>query len=351
VAGPAVNVRVEGQNATLLPRTPVTLTDAPEPNTGCPSNSASNAIEIATAGNWDRQPFITTILGETHDFSNNDYWNLWVFRGGAFKVGTGACDERLATGEELLVAFQVSGPAPDFSPTQYPLWVTGVPSTVKPGQSLPVSVHRAACETASCLPGEGHEVPAAGATVTAGGRTYTTGVDGVATVTFDTRGPVSVRAAQTNAIPSATASSCVTDGADGFCGYEIPTPPPGPGPAPAADITAPATTITGLRKRYKRGKGPRTLGATIDDGAGSGVGDVKLAITRVRDRKCAGFGNDKGRFRKIKCGRRLLFSVGPRNVVSFLLPARLGRGRYTFNVIADDKAGNRQEQFFTFRVK
>jgi hypothetical protein len=347
LAGPAVSLRVEGQQSTLLPRTPITLTDAPAPGNGCPADSAANAIEIGTQGNWDRQVFTQTILGEKHDFTNNDYWGIWVFRGGAYKVANGICTETLAAGEELLAAIQFSDPD-TFENKLFPLWLTGVPSDAKPGVPFAVTVNRTACETSSCVPGEGHREPAAGATVTAGAATATADANGVATLTVNQRGPISVRATQADRIPAATQSSCVSDGSDGYCGYQIPTGPSGPG-AGEPDTVKPTTAITGLRKRYKKGKGPRTLAAVITDAGG--IADVKLAITRTRKGKCAGFGNTKGRFRKLKCGRRLLFSVGAKTDVSFLLPKRLGKGRYVFDVVATDTAGNRSELSQGFRVK
>lgn len=343
----AVLVRVEGETATLLPRTPVTQTD--DPDTDCPADSAANALEIATEGNWDRQPFVQTILGETHDFSDNDYWNVWVFRGGAFKVGNGICDERLVTGEELLLSYQQADPM-TFANQIFPMWLADVPATVTAGTPFTVRVLRAACETDGCLPGEGHAEPAAGATVTAGGTTATAGADGVATLTLTASGPATLRATQAQRNPSATESTVVRDPG----GYEIPPEPtpPGPGGGPAPDTTKPAVAIKRLRKRY-RGRGPRRLRARLSDAGG--IADAQLALTRKRgrrgERRCAGFGERKGRLRKIRCGRRLLFSVGAQERVSFLLPRRLQRGRYRFDVVAVDAAGNRTAAHKRFRVR
>src|SRR6201987_1698984 len=84
-AGPVVKVRVEGESATLLPLTSVTL-ENPEPVSGCPADSANAAINLAVRGNWDhgeelgsKGDFTETILGETHDFSHeSDTWAIWI---------------------------------------------------------------------------------------------------------------------------------------------------------------------------------------------------------------------------------------------------------------------------------
>ena len=66
LAGPTVTIRVEGAAQTLLERTQVTLPDTPPPV--CAADTVGAAIEVGTAGNWDRQEFTSTILGESHTF-------------------------------------------------------------------------------------------------------------------------------------------------------------------------------------------------------------------------------------------------------------------------------------------
>ena len=66
-AAPTVTVRVEGANATLLGRTSVTLGTGAN-GSPCDADTAGAALDAATNGNWDRQEFVQTILGETHKF-------------------------------------------------------------------------------------------------------------------------------------------------------------------------------------------------------------------------------------------------------------------------------------------
>jgi hypothetical protein len=326
-AGPQVSVRVEGQQGTLLARTAVTL---PEGDARCEGDSAYQALDLATAGNWDRQEFAQTILGETHDFSDNDYWSFWAFRGGVYKVTTGICDERLAAGEELLAGHQVADSA--FAPTIFPLWIADLPSVVRPGEPFTVTVNRAACETTFCNPGEGHAEPAAGATVTAAGATVTADAQGRATLTLAERGEVALRATQDSALPSATERTCVSDGADGFCGYVV--------PPPAADRTPPVTRVLGIRDGRRLRTGPRALRAAVEE-AGA-IAAVRMSLTRKRAGRCTAFRGDSERFARVRCGRHPQFGVGTARDVSFLLPARLGPGRYVLTVLAEDAAGNRE---------
>jgi hypothetical protein len=342
-----VGVRVEGQNATLLPRTTVTPPNAPEPDTGCAADSAANALDTAVANNWDNQQFTTTILGETHAYPNPDYWGFWVFRGGRYVATTGICDETVAAGEELLAAYNVY----DSGVTIFPLWLTGVPATVAPGKPVTVKVFRTACETTDCLPGEGHAVAWAGATVTAAGASATTGADGTATLTPSQRGASAFRATAANSTPSASEPTCVTDGADGYCGTTAPDGTTQPTPAqntPAPTVAAgpdrdPATvTITGIEEGqvFARRKAPRELTASVESDP-SGLVGVKLALSRKAGGRCWTFSGRKERFRRARCGRHAYFTVGEANEVSYLLPKRLGRGRYVLDAISIDGKYNR----------
>src|SRR5215207_2668913 len=88
-AGPTVTVRVEGQQQTLLDETPVTLPDTGLDICGGTPNTVASALDVATGGDWDRQAFTSTILGESHTFAANDYWAQWRGTGGAYEFGSG----------------------------------------------------------------------------------------------------------------------------------------------------------------------------------------------------------------------------------------------------------------------
>jgi hypothetical protein len=90
-AGTTVTVRVEGLSKELLPPTSVKvptsgwITKGGTPTGKCPAASAAGALNVATKGHWGAtyssslgQAEIVSILGESHPFTSNDYWDFVV---------------------------------------------------------------------------------------------------------------------------------------------------------------------------------------------------------------------------------------------------------------------------------
>jgi hypothetical protein len=336
-AGPTVTVRVEGTSSTPLERTRVTLPDSPPPVASCPAHTAAAAIEVATAGNWDRQAFTQTILGELHDFSSNDYWAEWVNRGAGYKVGNGVCNDILNTGDEVLMVADVSGPPPDFLSTRVPLELQGVPAQAVQGSAITLSVVEARLSNKGAV-GDGVRTPVAGATVRAGSASATTGSDGRATLTLSERGTVGVRATRPGNAQTALEVIEVGDVASAS------SPP---------DRTAPTASIDGIRdgRRFTRRRAPRELSGTVTEDP-SGLWAVKIRLTRRLNGKCWYFSGSREQFVKRTCGKQYAFKVGDRAQWSYLLPARLPRGRYVLSTYAIDNAFNRgEEQRVVFRVR
>jgi hypothetical protein len=178
--------------------------------------------------------------------------------------------------------------------------------------------------------------------VTVGGQQFTTGSNGIANVTFAGSGPVSLRATMADHVPSATESTCLTNGSDGLCGS---VPPP--------DTAAPTAKITGIRngKTYSRRRAPRELTGTVTADA-SGLWAVKIRLTRRYKGTCWYFSGSKEQFLKRTCGKKYAFKVGDRADWSYLLPRRLPRGRYVLDTYAIDNAFNRgEESRLVFRVR
>jgi hypothetical protein len=352
-----VTVRVEGGTKTLVGQTLVTPSASVKVDktgsggTTCSGTSGGGALELATGGDWGGKAFsfggppsqaVEAIKGESYPFSQTA--RFWSFSVNNSPAPVGICDYTPKQGDEILL-YAGCGDATTACFADDPLDVSA-PVTVKPGVPFNVSVG----EYTSPFGKTPTKAPSAGAMVTGGAAAATTGATGVASVTVSARGPVILTATKGSKVRDEV-TVCSSDGADGYCGYAIPTPGPTVTPTPtvAPDVAPPAVSITGLRRKYKTGKGPRTLTASVTDDA-SGVADVKLSLVRTRGKKCAGFGDTKGKFRKITCGQRRLFSVGSDGAVSYLLPKQLGPGAYTFTVIGTDKAGNRFTAAQTFRV-
>jgi hypothetical protein len=335
-AGPTVTVRIEGEAQTLLERTQVTLPDTPPPVVGgCPANSVGAAIEIATAGNWNRGTFASEILDESHTFTHNDYWAEWVDRGGGYKFGNGICADTLVSGNDVVMVADVSDSS-TFGTTVNPMAVEGVPARVQRGAPFAVSVVDYRAPTGS--PGEGVRTPVAGARVTAGGVTATTGSDGRATLTLTTTGVATLKATKAGNAPSGRQFVTVTD-------EPVSALPP--------DTTAPVAKVSGIRggQRFTRRRAPRELRGTVSTDP-SGLWAVKIRLTRRYRGSCWYFSGSREQFLKRTCGRQYAFKVGDRAEWSYLLPRRLARGRYVLSTYAIDSVFNRgEESRVAFRVR
>jgi hypothetical protein len=337
LAGPTVTVRVEGEAGTLLDSTPVTLPDSDTLACGTGgAHTVADALDLATGGNWDRQPFTQTILGETHDNTPDDFWAEWIGGSTGYVPGPrGVCDDVLKEGDEaLLYATRFVSPA-----THFPLALEGLPAVVETGK--PMSVTVVAYETQDFTTVT--RTPVAGATISGGGASAVTGADGTAVLVFAQAGDAVVRASKAGSVISA--------------GKRVKIAAPGTAPPPApstsgGDTTAPTASISGLAigRVFSRKRAPRTLRGTVSADP-SGIKSVRLSILRKRRGRCWAFDGASERFKRHRCGGSRSFRIGDRAEWSYLLPNRLPRGRYTIRVIAIDKAGNDSATETRIRVK
>jgi hypothetical protein len=325
-AAPTVTVRVEGATSTLLDRTTVTLgTGNGSP---CDADTAGAALDAATKGNWDRSEFVSTILGESHSFANNDYWAEWVDNGSGYKRGGGLCADHLAEGDKVLLLVDLS-PPPTFAPTVFPLAIEGLPAA-SAGGDVPVTVVEYRSATGNI--GEGERTPVAGATVTGGAEPVVTGADGTAVVRLVPANGWRVRATKPGDAPSAT--EVVAPVVKGVlqCSCVPPT-------SSAPDRSAPVAKLTGFTDHQVFKTGPRELKGSFADA--SGVKSVKLRLAKRVRGKCSYFSGKLETFRHTKCGTEKYFAIGDRADWTYLLPAKLGKGRYVLDAVAIDGAGNR----------
>ncbi|QEC48511.1 hypothetical protein FSW04_13675 [Baekduia soli] len=205
----------------------------------------------------------------------------------------------------------------------------------------------------STFEGTTHFEPAAGATVTAGTASATTGADGTASLTLPAGGPVAIVATQGNRVPDRS-TVCVTDGGDGFCGSAV-APPAPPSAACVStgldgfcgspDRRAAYGFITSVAngRRFAAGRGPRELSGRVDEEP-SGIADIRLRLSRSGAGACAGYDARRERFvatKRCSVTKAAWFSAGSLSPWRYLLPARLGKGRYVLDVQVVDKAGNR----------
>lgn len=352
VAAPGdVAVRVEGSSQTLLPRTVVRTTDAPVGKPGqptCAGTSALGALDRATNGNWDG-PYdpgfasynVQTLMGETHVDATSSYWAFWV---NYTYASAGVCGQQTQQGDDLL--FVPECYAAGCTPAR-PLRITGLPARVAPGTPVTVKVVQysppvyPATQTTSA--------PAPGATVSGGGASAATGSGGTAVLTFPQPGAFLVKARKPGSVVSAgervtvaakpvVAPPCHTSGTDGLCGTK--------------DSEAPVASIAGLEngKVFKRRRAPRKIEGSVTADP-SGLLSVRLSILRKRGHRCWAFNGATERFKRHRCRGSRSFRIGDRAEWSYLLPKRLGKGRYKIRAVAIDKAGNDSSARVVIRVR
>lgn len=197
-----VTVRVEGEAKNLLPVTTVQIGDGTgvaqtwneegEMPHECADDTAYQAIELATKGQWDRGEFVTEVLGEEHTwFPNEEYWILYYDNDYAT---TGICQKHLEDGDTVLVQAGVSGDAPDFVPESVPIAIDSVqPPSGEIELFGEVTVHVTAWIPPN-LEEPSEEADAVGYTVTAGGDEAVTDANGEATLLMEEEGPVAIEA-------------------------------------------------------------------------------------------------------------------------------------------------------------
>ncbi len=363
-AAPTVTIRVEGETKTLLPTTTVTLDSAQVEGVSdeCPGDTVAGALDKGTKGDWDKSPFVNTIMGETHSFQRDDYWAAWY--GG--KLSDAICQQKVQEGDEVILIGGFYDK--DFRPVQRPLAIREAPRTVTAGQPFEVFVTRQEpdFDNGNFGVGSGVARPAVGRTVFGGGASAVTGDNGRATLTIESAGdftlqaatggtqsdrsvpiPITVGPAGEPAPPPPPPSSsdtgplappCFTDGTDGRCGTR--------------DLQPPVALITSIEEGdvFARRGGPRELSGTAGilgarglEPDGTGILMVKLRLTKRVGARCSTWSPSRERFVPRECGAAngFWFRIGDEVDWEYVLPERLGRGRYVLDADAIDRNGNR----------
>ena len=346
VAAPVtVDLRIEGANATLFEgkvttdvrgfrftgdpvehvcdgTAPSGSSSVPVPTRGAALAQASELTPFAIAGSWNAQfgaPSFTEVVGERVEYDPGTDRFLVEIKNGKGS-SSGACGDPIQNGDEVVFAYAKFG--------EPVLKLTG-PATAQPGSQVSVRVIDA-----------GTGSPVAGAAVAGA----TTDADGRASVGPFGAGEHALQATKTGSIRSNHLRLCVTTGSDGACGTVQPSAP---------DTTAPAASIVGIRdgQRFTRRRAPRELKGTVSEDP-SGLWAVKIRLTRRFKGTCWYFSGSREQFVRRTCGKQHAFKVGDRAEWSYLLPARLPRGRYVLSTYAIDNAFNRgEERRVVFRVR
>jgi hypothetical protein len=344
----SVIVRVEGATHTLVGPVAVSTPEQPVSPIGnsehsCPGDTALGALAAATGGQWSGSWFegfgysIESVLGESHAFGSGEFWDVW-FRHSESESGLCDISEPAAGSEVLLFPCPESGACPS------PLGLSA-PETVNVGEAVPVHV-------VSYSP-SGTAAPVSGASVTGAGAPATTGPEGGATVTFSSTGEATLEATAPGSVRDEI-QVCVHHGEDGNCGTASPERTSSAGSTAAqggtqgsitsqAPYTGPYALVPKLSTvrngiTYARSAAPRLLAGTIS--AHAPVTGVSLELRRDHHGRCSFFDATRARFVAARCGHGQAFAVSTTAAFSYLLPKRLGPGRYVLDVSATDAAGN-----------
>jgi len=341
-----VQLRVEGESSTIF-EGPVTTDgktitkggntlacdgtlNGANPSPGPTATSALDDGAIAAGFDWDAtfggDFFVSSIAGETG--GGQSYWGFAV---NFVDAQVGGCQQQVHAGDEVLFAFMFGGP-PNFA-FRPPLKLTG-PARAATGDPITVSVVN------------GKDSAAVGGATFAGASTAQTAADGTAQLAFAAPGLVRLKAEKPDMIRSNSLLVCVSDTGTGDCGVSPQTlgSPAAGTSLQARDTKAPSARISGLRDGARYRRGPRVLrGSASDD---RGVSVVKLALRRhVKGKPCRWWSGRRERFVGTSCRKTFFFAIGDNASWSYLLPHRLGPGRYVLDVKAFDRARNRDERF------
>jgi hypothetical protein len=288
---------------------------APSVTRGAVLTAAEDA-GLSVAGEWDDAygPSFTAIGGESVGWDGVSRYLVEYLNSRVSPLGS--CGDVVKSGDQVLYAFAVGNE---------PLLALSGPAQIKPGETATLKVTDAASGA-----------PVAGAAV-AGAQT---GADGTVVVgPFSDRGGMhAFKAEKAGAIRSNAVQACVTDGADGACGSV--SNPSRPSVLGGPDRTPPTASLAGLKDHVVLSKGPRELRGRFGADP-SGIKVVKLRLTKRVGKKCWYFSGRSERFRGARCGKGAYFAIGDKADWSYLLPSRLGKGRYVLDAVAIDKAGNR----------
>jgi hypothetical protein len=361
-----VNLRVEGSTHTLF-EGPVTTdaktltkdssgshpcdgTNAGKNPTPGPTMTGAMDDGIISAGlSWDGTwdpgfgDFFINSIGSDVNMSSPPYtgWGYllnWTF------ASFGGCQVQVHPGDEVLFAYSTY-------PDQF-LQLSGAPARAATGESFQVTVQQ--------NDGNGTRTPAAGASV--GGAT--TDAAGHATVSFADAGQHAFKATRDHSVRSNAATVCVYVPGSGDCGTDkaadtnSATPESTAQPTPAVkDTTAPVIHISSLTPGKTYSSGPRELAGTVDE-----TGGIAQVFLRVRATnggnltaasRCRWFSGKRGVFthRTVPCSRARFFRIGTDPNFSYLLPSRLGKGKYVLDVKVLDRAYNAGRVAVPFKVK
>jgi hypothetical protein len=236
----------------------------------------------------------------------------------------GGCQVSLAPGSEVLWAY-------NYANLKHLLSLSG-PSSVTVG--TPFTVHVVDGQTGEPISGAAVGQLVSGVTNTSSS-SPTTNAAGNATVTLAQTGSVTLKATQVESVRSNGLAVNVVPASACACGGPAPVIPP---LQPVADVAK----VGGVKNGhvYSRRSAPRVLKGVVEVPSDGTLRQVRISLQRRYRGRCFDFSGSRESFvRTKKCGSAVFFSVGGSESFSYLLPARLPKGSYTYDIEAVNSAG------------
>ena len=333
-----VNLRIEGSASTIF-EGPVT-TDAKtidgHPCDGTNGGANATAGPTMTSALDDASilhgfPWSGTWFDSIHDFGidsigpdSNNSSQFWGYAYNWKSSNVGGCQQEVQNGDQVLFGF-------DFFSKSHLLELSG-PATAQVGQPVQLRVV------------DGQDNSAISGAAVAG---TSTSADGTATVTYTSPGVARLKADRSDSIRSNELDICVYATSAAECS---PTPSGQVG-GTIKDKLPPALAIRGIRngQHFRRGHGPRKIAGTASDA--SGLFQVYFRLRRHSHAGCQWYSAKRSVFTRPRshCTPRFQ-KVGNKAPWSYLLPARLPKGRYTLEEKAIDLAFNPARTRVSFTV-
>lgn len=350
-----VNLRVEGSTKTLY-EGPISVEGIPNPpgittessltaepcdfkdngsNGGYGTSAATPTDALYDAATANHLAFNAEWFSSLNDFDisrvgedianaggNEEYWGFAV---NYTYSNVGGCQLQLAPGSEVLWAY-------NYFNLKHLLSLSG-PSSVTVG--VPFTVHVTDGQTGEPISGAAIGQLVSGVTNTSSS-SPTTNATGNATMTLTQAGPATLKATQVESVRSNGLAVNVVPVSACACGSPAPVISP---PAPPVSDAAKVGGVTNHHV-YSRRSAPRLLAGVVDVPAGGTLRHVRISLQRRYRGRCFDFNGARGSFvRTRKCSSTDFFSVGDSESFSYLLPARLPKGSYVYDIEAINSAG------------
>ena len=268
--------------------------------------------------------FFVTRVG-TDENENNAPFASWGFAVNETTSAVGGCQIALVPGSEVLWAY-------NYFNLPHRLRLSGPASAVL---GMPFAVHVTDGQTGESLSGASIGQLVSGVT-SAIPSISTTDASGNATVTLAHTGVSILKATRAESVRSNGLTVNVVPISACACVGVAPTPLP--------LITKPdVAKIAGVKNGhvYSRHSAPRVLKGVVEIPPGGTLKQVRIRLERRYRGHCWDFSGSRVRFvRARKCDTASFFSVGGSESFSYLLPARLPKGRYVFDIEGVDSAGH-----------